>query len=246
MKPILLLFFSLFLAGTAFSQEADSLNYDTVLAKVNANQPAYKTANIRAKMTWADANGEQDFQANIRMVKDSLVWMSLSAMGIEGARALLTPDSIRVINKLTNEYLVRDFSYVQSWLLLPVNFKMFQQIFTGQKLDIGDNAAKAISTEDSLPVLYTETDKLQEKIKVDLINYTVSKILLKDKLLKQDMSITFDGYKNEQGRVFAYQRDIQVNRDSATMQLKIDISKLRWDEDLTFPFEISDKYKRVE
>ncbi|MDB5282992.1 MAG: hypothetical protein JWO06_2067 [Bacteroidota bacterium] len=233
-------------AGLFAQTNLDSLvNYDSLALKVAANQPAYQTLSERAKLVWDDGTSEQDFQANIRTLKDSLVWMSLTgAMGIEGARILATKDSFRLINKMAAEYASRDFSFLSDWLLFPVSFKMLQQILAGGQISINERASVALY-KDSMYVIYNENEKMLEKIWVNTGNYTITKILLKDKMLAQEMSITFDRYSELNGKPFSYNRVIDVNREGVKLKLSIDINKARLNEDLSYPFEVSEKYKRV-
>ncbi len=240
--------FSILFFSYSFAQSnSDSLqlNFDSLMNRVSFNQVSYKTLSARAKMIWNDGEIEQEFTATIRVKKDSLIWMSLGAMGFEGARMLITPDSVRLINKLTSEYSVRDFSLLQSWILFPVNFKMLQEIIEGKKISIDEKATIA-GKEDSSTVLYLESDKSLEKFWVDTAYYTIKKILLKDKLLKQDMTITFDAYNYSEAKPFSYKRTILINRDASTLKLSMEFTKVNFDEELTYPFEVSEKYKRVE
>ena len=238
-------FLFLFLFTGAFAQDSLQVNFAPVFSKVAANQIQYKTLSERTTLTWDDGNTAQQFNANIRVKKDSLIWMSLGMFGFEGARALISPDSFRLANKLTNEYMVRDYNFIQSWILMPVNFEMLQQIIVGEKISINEKA-KLVAAEDSSYVLYVESDKLLEKIWVDTQNYTLKKILLKDKLLKQDMTINFDSYNSLNTKPFSYKRSIVIHRDAATMKLSMDITKAHMDEELNFPFEVNEKYKRVD
>ena len=107
-------FLFLFLFTGAFAQDSLQVNFDSLLSKISANQIQYKTLSERTILTWDDGNTAQQFNASIRVKKDSLIWMSLSMFGFEGARVLISPDSFRLINKMTNEYLVRDYSFIQS------------------------------------------------------------------------------------------------------------------------------------
>lgn len=221
------------------------LNYDSLTTKISSQQVQYKTLSARTKMIWNDGDVEQEFTGSIRVKKDSLIWLSLGMMGFEGVRVLITPDSFHLINRLTNEYSVRDFGFLQSWLLFPVNFKMLQEIIAGEKISIGEKATLA-GKEDSSTLLYLESDNVLEKIWVDTTHYTYNKILLKDKLLKQDLAITFDAYNYSEAKPFSYKRSIAMNRNGDAAKLNMDILKINFDEPLTFPFEVSEKFKRVE
>jgi hypothetical protein len=238
-------FLFLFLFTGASAQDSLQVNFYSVFSKVIANQIQCKTLSERTTLTWDDGYTAQQFNANIRVKKDSLIWMSLGMFGFEGARVLISPDSFRLINKLTNEYMVRDYNFIQSWILMPVSFEMLQQIIAGEKISIKEKA-KLVALEDSSYVLYHESDKLLEKIWVDTQNYTLKKILLKDKLMKQDMTINFDSYNSLNAKPFSYKRSIVIHRDAVTMKLSMDITKAHMDEELNFPFEVNEKYKRVE
>ena len=53
------------------------------------------------------------FTGSLRMRRDSTVWLSVSAlMGMEGIRALITQDSVFVINRMNQTYFAEPFSAV--------------------------------------------------------------------------------------------------------------------------------------
>lgn len=223
-----------------------SVNYNDLLSRVHSSETTYNTLGLRTKLNWNDGKDEKAFMASIRMKKDSVIWASLfNSMGIEGARVMITPDSFKILNKLGDEYAVKEFDALRNWLLLPVSFEMLQQLLAGTKLNISERAATA-TFSDSTYTMYCETEKLQEQLWVNPQNYTITKMVLKDKLLKQDMTLTFEAYNDLNGKPFSYKRNVQINRDGAVTSLAIEVTKVRLDEDLDFPFEISSKYKKVE
>lgn len=66
------------------------------------------------------ANGEYPFTGTIRIHRDSTVWLSVSAfMGMESIRALATPDSVVMINRLNQTYLAEPLSVVSEKTKLP-------------------------------------------------------------------------------------------------------------------------------
>ena len=55
----------------------------------------------------------RSFNANLRICKDSAIWMSISpALGIEVARVLIDKDSVRFINRLNSTYFKGGFAYL--------------------------------------------------------------------------------------------------------------------------------------
>lgn len=244
MKIVTLILFCCLSVGLS-AQDTASLNTDTLLAHVAENQINCHSLSARTVLTWDDGTTSQQFNGNFRIQKDSLIWLSLSMFGFEGARAVITPDTFRLLNKMSSEYLVKHQSFIQNWLLLPLNFHMLQQLIMGEKISINEKAS-LVAYEDSSYVIYLESDKLLEKVWLNLQNYTLRKILLKDKLLKQEMTITFDSYNSLRDKPFSYKRSIDIARNGDTMHLNMTITKVQPDEELKFPFEVTEKYKRVD
>lgn len=243
-----IIFLSLYWSAALFAGkgiDTSTFNYDSLVQKITDNQCNYKTMSLHTALVWDDGNTEQPVKANIRMRRDSLVWLSITgAVGVEGARVLLTTDSFRMLSKMTGEYIVNDISYLRNWLLFPVSFKMLQQIISGEQILI-DAQAKMVTWQDSMFVIYAETNKMLEKIWVNSGSYTIAKILLKDKMLSQSMTINFDSYNDLNGKPFSYKRELDITRDGVAMKLTMDITKVRMNDELSYPFEVTDKYKRV-
>ena len=248
--PFRIIFITLLLNFISFNHvraqsmpDTANITFDTLIHHLFLNQSGYHTLSAKAKLSWDDGKSEQDFQASLRIKKDSLVWMSITGpMNVEAARVLITPDTFQLLNKITTEYTGRAFSYLNNWLLFPVSFAMLQQILAGEKSDIHEKASTAVY-QDSTYIIYAENTNLLEKIWVNSGNYTISKILLKDKLLTQQMSITFDNYNLVEGKPFSYHRVIEVNRDGAVLILTIDFTKVKLNENQGYPFEVTEKYK---
>jgi hypothetical protein len=82
-----------------------------------------------------DAEFDRDkrsFNVNLRIRRDSLIWMSISpAMGIEVARVLISPDSVKFINRINGTYFKGGFDYISDMVQADLNFNMVQSILLG-------------------------------------------------------------------------------------------------------------------
>jgi len=75
------------------------------------------------------------FKTNLRMRKDSVIWMSISpALGIEVARVLITPDSIKVLDKWNDQYYLGDHEFIEENLHMSIEFKMLQDMIIGNPM----------------------------------------------------------------------------------------------------------------
>ncbi len=88
-----------------------------LMSKLQEKHKEYNwiTGKIDSKINF---NGNyNEFTANFRLHKDSLVWLSISpALGIEVARVQVTPDSVMFLNKLNKTYFVGGTSFLKNSL----------------------------------------------------------------------------------------------------------------------------------
>jgi len=82
------------------SQGVDTatFNYDSLAAKIQTNQNAYKTLSLRAKLVWDDGTTEQQYRP-ISGFTDSIVWMTYYRYSWvwEGGRVLIHPDTFKLV-----------------------------------------------------------------------------------------------------------------------------------------------------
>jgi hypothetical protein len=221
---------------------SDSLFHEALTLGID-----YNTFSCRARCNWKDDKLQMDFQASIRMVKDSLIWGSVTGpLGIEAARFLITKDSFRLISNLSKEYIVSDVTYVQRWLSLPLSFDQLQHLVAGQ-LVLVENAVTDISINDSSSfIIYQESPKLFFKHILNPQSYTFNLSVLKDKLLDQSISTTFGRADSLGGKMFPVNRSMIIERGKETMNLQMEFFKYSINESLSFPFEINTGFKRIE
>ena len=110
--------------------------------------------------TEINVEGKSDsFTMNVRMARDSAIWISLSpALGVELARVLLLPDSVRVISKVPSNKFVFEGNYKQleKSLGIPFNFYTFQDLFSGNPLGLNPQDDKFISQVDGFNYILIE------------------------------------------------------------------------------------------
>lgn len=99
------------------------------------------TGKIEAK---ASIKGkEQEFTTNIRMRRDSVIWLSIGSLGIEGARILITEDSVKYILQppvFKGSYFEGNHSYLQNLLKIEeLDLCFVQSILLGEPVLFDDD-----------------------------------------------------------------------------------------------------------
>ena len=97
----------------------------------------------KARMVLRDSKKERDVKANIRVRKDSVIWMTFSVIGLQGGKALINKDSITVVSNVDKEYYVFDYKELSKRYNFEINFNVIQSAMLG-------NLIKPRSDEDEI------------------------------------------------------------------------------------------------
>ena len=218
-----------------------------LIQKSRENKLNYDWFSSRIKVEYNDNNLSQDFTAAVRMRRDSLLWISLQGpFGIEGGRILVTRDSIFMINKLSGEYMRQPISYLAKLMPVQTNLTQLQDFLLGYYLLFAGSTPEYRGFQDSFHVLQSESPQFRYQTRLFPQNYTLAKSVLTDKMLSQQMNITFEGYSNEQGRPFSNERNIDIKQGNKGISLHLVFTKIKINEVLNFPFEIDPALKEVD
>lgn len=138
-------------AADSSSAKTDNGKADKIRL-IQAQQINFNTFSGKAR-THLEIDGKgYDVTLNIRIQKNKQIWVSITAIaGIEVARAVITPDSIKIINKLQSVYLKKPFSYVYQYTGRQVNYT------TVESLVIGNAVPEFISPEAEITANGTST-----------------------------------------------------------------------------------------
>src|ERR1700744_4094657 len=102
---------------------------------IKSAQLNFNTFSGKAKSRITLNNSSNDVTMNIRINKGHKIWISITAIaGLEVARALITPDSIMVINKLQGLYLKKPFSYVYKYAGDQLDYNSVEALFVGNAI----------------------------------------------------------------------------------------------------------------
>lgn len=229
---------------SALNFDLSNPTFDTNFQKLLHNTIQFEWLSMRCKTVYDDGNIRQQFSTNIRMKKDSIIWLSLNGpMGIEGARLAITSDSFFLINKLTKEYTARPIAFLNEIVPLNTNLTMLQNLLLALPVAL-QGSEKRYFEADSFAVFQQQNNALRQTTTVHQENYTTREIMLADQRVKQDLKITFGNYRNIGEKLFPFQREINVNRGHQKMFIELEVLRYTINEPLTFPFEVNENYKK--
>ena len=126
------------MSGCATAQVASDpvveVQRDTIMAVADTLPPMaseYQWLSYRGKADIVDTGGTRTCNFFFVNRVDSIIYLNVSAYGVEVIRAVLTPDSIKYVNKLTYQYYAGTYAPLRLLLKRQVDFALVQDIFQG-------------------------------------------------------------------------------------------------------------------
>lgn len=233
-------------SGPVINPHEDSLafireNYRLIQSKLID----FTTFAAKVDVDYQDMDGKKyDVNAHIRMYKDSVIWVSVTAiLGIEGLRAYITKDSVKLLDKQNKLYIARSVSFLQEVTALPLNLASLQQLIIGNPVFFDSSIVSYSKTPGSISLLslgdffkhlFTigETDKLAQSSKLDDM----------DEQRNRTCYLTYADYESKKGFPFSTRRTINVS-EKKKLDIKLNFKQYDFNETLSFPFSIPKNYK---
>lgn len=218
----------------------------TTLNQVQANHINFTSFSAKVGVDYKGTDGKgYGVNANIKMYKDSAIWVSANAiLGIEALRLLITKDSVKLLNKLEKIYIRRSISYLQEVTSLPLDLPTLQDIIIGNpvyldsnivRYSTGNGVINLVSFGEFFKNLLTlaESDKSIVHSKLDDTN----------PLHSRTADLSYGDYENKKGQLFSTERQIVVS-ERGRLEIKLDFKNYSFNEPVAFPFSVPKNYKR--
>ncbi|QEH40670.1 DUF4292 domain-containing protein [Chitinophaga sp. XS-30] len=233
----------------SLSGEKESALARSILEKVNANRMEFRTFTAELKMDYEDDKGKKmnNLGVNIRMMYDSVIWVRVSGpLNVEGARVLITKDSIKIVNRLEGTVTLRSTSEAQELLKLGTDFKTLQDLIVGNPVFLSDSISNIVTTQSVISFASVQED-VTSLFNVFADDYVLQQCKITEKDDDSDTprtgELTYGDHKTVNGRKFAFQRRIYAE-DKSVVKVALDFKKVEFDNEQTFPFPIPARYTR--
>jgi len=217
-------------------------NYERIIA----GQIQFTTFNAKIDVEYRDADGKDiNANAHLRMYKDSVIWLSLTGpLGIEGIRAYITRDSVKLLNKQDKIYTARSVSYLQEVTELPLDLPSLQNLLAGNPIYF-DSAIASYNLSPGSISLFSVGKFFKNLLTIgDADKYLQSsKLTDLDSARARTCYLTYSVYENKKGYNFSTRRSVTVT-DKKKLDIELDFRQYDFNETLSFPFSIPKNYKR--
>jgi hypothetical protein len=250
-QPIIFLILFLTLLFTSCKKQKITSTEKPPLPSCTIEEIDFKYLTSKAKLNYKDNyNNDLKTNAHLRMRKDSIIWISINAAaGFEAARCLIKPDSIHILDRMKNEYIVMDYKSLSEKFGIELNYGIIQNMLLGNPIFPKSENDEVIQSDTNYCVFK------QSKGDVALTNYVTvfnSKLGQAEALKgKASLIIKYLNFVPLGSYSFASKNEISLlipkENDSITESTTIEIDHNKTelsDKELNFPFNIPPKFTR--
>ena len=220
----------------------------TTPAGVKVANTNFQYLNGRGKVHFKRKDSDMSANFNLRIRRDSAIWLSGSLLGIEGVRALLTPDSVRVVNRLEKSYFTGDYAYLSQLLNVPVSYQQMQDILLGDYQPAPKGAQPVVKTEgDNQSVTYPRTPLVLEQL-VSTATGRLQQLKVSESAAQRSLTVGYSEFQQPTGTELPFAFTTHVvgqqggtESTSATLNYqKVEVGSGHLD----FPFSIPKGYAK--
>ena len=220
-------------------------------ARANVVEIDFRYLTAKSKISFKSQQQDIDnANVNIRVRKDSVIWVSVSKLGIEAVRGMITRDSITIIDKIHREYSVYDFPTLSKQFNFDMNFDLLQALIVGN-LPLPKRPAQKIKNERDYLLLRQSNGKVMVENYIGEQDHKLKKLMLTEQPTKNTLRLDYEDFTSLNNFLFPYTSlvtlDYQSKSDGQFYQtlLRIKHNKVEMvDKSPGFPFTIPAGYQR--
>jgi len=216
--------------------------------KLEVQEVDFEYFSGKCKISYKDHELDIKAKANVRVKKDSAIWISFSAIGIQGARCMITQDSITIMNLVKKEYYVFYYDSLSKQFNFDVNYDAIQSVAMGN-LIIERTKDNEVSKDDNFYLLKQQSGSVAVHNFVNQRTMKIDRVEMLEVSSKNSAVVRYYDYGMVQEHAFPFSAIISLfyKADGKTLNtvIEFEYSKAEIEEKpLKFPFNIPKKYER--
>lgn len=193
----------------------------------------------KAKVHFESPEDKQDFTANIRLKKDSVIWVDITALGgmVHAARAYITRDSFFMINYIQKTGTRIALTDVAKILPTQVDFATLQNLIIGEPLRPGNIRDIAVLGSSWLV-------KVQDGSYAQNLDYRKTDSALLSNMVSTiapngpQATLRYDNFETVSAKRIPSSRAVNIQNGNDRFLLEMELQNMEFDKQIETPFSI--------
>lgn len=226
------------------------------VASMQEQEPAFRTFSARLSVDLQTGDKTMGSRVELKLVKDSALQLSVQPfLGIEVFRMELTPDSVKVMDRMNKRYVAEGYTALKEEWPIDFNFYNLQALFVHQLFLPGEQEVEGVHYDQFRLEREGTITRLHARDRMDLrycFEANSSEQLLSTRITegngRYSLLWKYLSLEAQPSVAWLFPLQMQVSfRDEGIRKGGMDIrfSRLQWDKPLNMDFSIPAKYKRI-
>lgn len=221
-------------------------------SKLNA-----KFINSKGSVELTFQDEKNSLRTNIRIQKDSALWISLSKATLPVLTTIVSNDSVKFLNKLKKEYFLDNFASINEILNTEIDYELLQDFFLGEPIAFDAEEDYIVKIDDDSYLISSEKSRKIEKLLkkgkvkeepflyrcwIEPTNYKCKRVVINLVSQNTELEVNYSQWETIDGYVFPMIAKLKLSTPKDTVLLDMDYSKVDVLESISMPFNIPDSY----
>jgi len=252
-NSILFLMAALFFITSCKSKQqltaASSSKKITAKSKIKAdnlrkNEADFQTFQTKSKTVISLDGKTFDVNLNLRIKKNEIIWASITAFaGIEVARILITPDSIKLMNRTESEYIEKPFSFIHNYTSNKIDFEALEALLIGNSIPFTLEKGEIDVEDDAVIVKGSESNVSFNNRYSNLLRPV--NVQLQNTYSGQQLSVRYNNYSLFAGKQLPVNLTIISKINAKNINLDIAYQNPQFDVSQDYPFNVPARFTLI-
>ncbi|ADY53804.1 hypothetical protein Pedsa_3269 [Pseudopedobacter saltans DSM 12145] len=206
----------------------------------------YETFTTKGKANFSLDGKGYDVTVNLRNKKGEALWLSVTYMaGLEAARLMITPDSVKLLNRLTSEYAAYPFEFIHRYTTKQIDFNELEAMLVGNTLNLILESRPLVERENGV-ILYrgSSGDLKFESIYSSL--FKPKQLILQKENPSQALNISYDSYAQIAEKLLPFKIEINSSVDTKNAKVILEYLNPQFNVPFELPFSVPKRFTRIE
>ncbi len=199
-------------------------------------------------------NSSYNFSGNIRIKRDSAIYVSISPfLGIEMARVLVTPDEVKMLNRMEGTYFEGDMGLINNMLNTYLDYYMLQSLLVGNDFShFSSDNFRASYDRDRLLLQNPERRPgrsgtsgiyFQQNIWLDSESFRITENLLYDPVSRSSIRARYESFDQITGQYIPRDISLTFTDPASRAVLSLRYTRTSLNEPVPILFSVPERYK---
>jgi hypothetical protein len=181
----------------------------------------------------------------LRIKKDSAIWMVGKKFSVEGIRTFINKDSFFILNRLEKTFIAESISETASTFGIELSFEDLQELFVGNMFIPTETEISSFAQKEEKVKLIANTQSLNTEYTFNAYDMTLEQVNISDRS-GHSIVMKLGNYKKIKKQLIAHDKEISfssITGDSG--QLSISFTEIELDIEKSLIFDLPLRYKRI-